>query len=95
LLWLPKLHQYPYHHLSFPKLQTYLRFQPDTVLKPLHTKPIHCLFTHCQSLPNFCHTRLRLSITVCSPEQLDISYTWMPSPIYQNMVNFIGFLYYQ
>jgi hypothetical protein len=29
------------------------------------------------------------SITVCYPERSDIKYTWMPSPVYANMVNLI------
>jgi hypothetical protein len=49
----------------------------------------HCLFTHCQSLPNFCHHERVFSITKCCPEWLEIKYTWMPPPIYQNTVNLI------
>jgi hypothetical protein len=30
-----------------------------------------------------------VSITICCPEWSDIKYTWMPSPVYQNMVNLI------
>jgi hypothetical protein len=53
-------------------------------------KSLHYLFTHCQSLRNFCHHQTVVSITVCSQERSDIKYTWMSSPIYQNMVNFFS-----
>jgi hypothetical protein len=46
-------------------------------------------FTHCQSFPNLCHHPLVVSIAILCPEWSDIKYTWMPSPIYQNMVNFL------
>jgi hypothetical protein len=52
-------------------------------------KSVHCLFTHCQCLPNVYHHQIVVSITVCSPEQSDIKYAWMLSPVYQNMVNLI------
>jgi hypothetical protein len=54
-------------------------------------KSVRCLFAHCQSLPNFCHHQIVVSITVCSPERPDIKYTWMPFPTYKNMVNLIVF----
>jgi hypothetical protein len=50
---------------------------------------VRYLLTNCQSLPNFCHHQIMVSITICSPERLDIMHTWMPSPIYQNMVNLV------
>jgi hypothetical protein len=28
------------------------------------------LFTHCQSLPNFCHHQIVISITICSLERI-------------------------
>jgi hypothetical protein len=48
-----------------------------------------CLLTHCQSLPNFCHNQIMVSVTICFPERSDIKYTWIPSPVYQNMVNLV------
>jgi hypothetical protein len=50
---------------------------------------VWCLFTHCQAFPNPCHHQVVVSITICCPEWSDIQYTWMPSPIHQNMVNLV------
>jgi hypothetical protein len=50
---------------------------------------VRCLFTHCQSLSKFCHHQIVVSITICCPERSDIKYTWMPSLIYQNLVNLV------
>jgi hypothetical protein len=58
-------------------------------IEPLHMKCVWSLFIHCYSLPNFCHHQIVVGITVCCPEWLDIKYTWMPSSLYQNMVNLI------
>jgi hypothetical protein len=41
------------------------------------------LFTNSQSLPNCCYNHIVVSVTVF-PEQWDIKYTWMPSPISQD-----------
>jgi hypothetical protein len=74
----------------------YFRPQHDTALyhlghrtlkiEPLHTKS---LFTHCQSLPNYCHNQIMVIITFCSPEWSNIKWTWMPLPVYQDMVSLI------
>jgi hypothetical protein len=48
-----------------------------------------CFFTHCQPLPNFCHHQIVVSVTICCPEWSDITYTWMLSPVYKNMVNLV------
>jgi hypothetical protein len=85
--------------LSFPKLQTHLRFQHGTALKPLPrlisldwTSPYDISafsFYSLYSLSIAFATINVFSITVCFPEQSDIKYTWMPSPVYQNRVNLI------
>jgi hypothetical protein len=36
-----------------------------------------------------CHDQKVVSIIICCPERLDIKYTWMPSLIYQNVVNLV------
>jgi hypothetical protein len=46
-----------------------------------------CSFTYCQSLPNASHYQIVIGTTVCCPERSDIKYTWMVSPIYQNMAH--------
>jgi hypothetical protein len=61
-------------------------------IDPLHMKHMRFLFSHCQSVPNFCHHQILVRTTVCSPELLDIKYTWMLPPVYQNMVNLTGSL---
>jgi hypothetical protein len=50
-------------------------------------KAARFLFNHCQSPPNFRHHQIVVSITLCYPERKVIKYTWMPCPIYQNLVN--------
>jgi hypothetical protein len=58
-------------------------------IEPVHMNTMCCSFTHCQSLTNFYHHQIVVSITICFPERTDIMYTWMLSPIYQNKVNLI------
>jgi hypothetical protein len=45
-----------------------------------------------QSLLKFCHDQIVVSITICCPERSEIKYTWIPSRIYQNMVNLVSSL---
>jgi hypothetical protein len=65
------------YHVLFPEIES------------IHMNSVCCLFTACQPLPNFCHHQIVASITNCHPEWLDIKYTWMLSPIYRNIVNFV------
>jgi hypothetical protein len=83
--------------LSFPKLWTYLRFQHHTALYPLScliswdwtsSYELCALFVY--SLP-VSHLTLATSITISCPEWSDINYTWISSPICQNMLIWLYF----
>jgi hypothetical protein len=50
---------------------------------------LHCLFTCCQSLCNFCHYKIVVNITICCPDWSDIRHIWRLSPVCQNMINLI------
>jgi hypothetical protein len=44
-------------------------------------------FTYCYSHPTFCNCQIACSITVSPSEKSDIKYTWMPSHVYQDVIN--------
>jgi hypothetical protein len=78
---------------NLPKLQTHLRPQHNTALYPLPrltSWDLASLYEICDLCLFAASLSLTLvTITICCPEWLDIKYKWMPSHIYQNMVNLI------
>jgi hypothetical protein len=50
------------------------------------------LLIHCQSLPNVSRYQIVIRITVCCPERSGVRYIWMPSHVYENMVNSTEFI---
>ena len=71
------------------KLTLCLNFQhclaPSDWIPPHQTSVL--LIYLLKSFSNFCNNQIVVSITVSSPERLDIKYTSMPSPIYQDVIN--------
>jgi hypothetical protein len=73
-----------------------VRFLNGIVLYPLYLLSLNistwnlcipCLLT--AGLFLMCHHQILASITICCPEWSHIKYTWIPSPVYQNIVKLI------
>jgi hypothetical protein len=58
-------------------------------VESIHIHLVYRLLAHSQSLPNFCNYQIVVSITISPSKRLDIKYTVMPSPSYQNVINLV------
>ena len=58
-------------------------------VKSLIIKPLCGLLTHSKSFPSLSNHQIIICITISSPKASHIQYTWMPSPIYQYVVNMV------
>ena len=74
-----------FHPILFPNFQLTLLLETGSFA----IKPPCCLFIYRHSFLHFYNHQIMISITVSSPAGLYIEYAWMPSPIYQHVINLI------
>jgi hypothetical protein len=58
-------------------------------IESLHIK-LHA--AHLLTASHFFSNQTVIGIAACSPERVDIKYTWMSSPLYQDMINLVVYL---